>query len=334
MTRRRTRQLERAFTITELLVVVGIIALLAGIIFVSFKGLSTSAQQTRSANSLRDIIRGYLTYCTDNNQRLMPGYIAPGDLAVNGGPVDVEASNLGGSLLNDVDTGAYVWRLLPYLNNDLKALTMDYSSKRFDAVISSEVDSGVYGPGTRGATGYGIGFVPSFGLNSIYLGGDSVHGPAAGDAPWLSDTPVAATRLSEVRNTAETIAFAPTYMVDQNATTNLGTLSVREITLPNTSPPQPGFGSAELRPPYVGNIPQWTHIGGSKVANAVGGFANFGGVPIARRDNFIVPNARLDGSISLDDIGTLGPPDGEEGNANVRTLFMRRWNPFATGVVN
>lgn len=334
MTRGRIRQLDRGFTITELLVVVGIIALLAGIILVSFKGMFTSAQQTRSANSLRDIIRGYLTYSTDNKQRLMPGYIHPNDFQANGGPIDIDVTDFGDNALSPEDSGSYVWRLLPYLNNDVKALTMDYSSKGFDALVAGEVDNGIYGPGSRGANGYGIGFVPSYGLNSIYLGGDSVHGPLADSAPWntLGNPSIAATRLSEVRNAAGTIAFAPTYMVGQDPI--FGALEVKDITRPNSQPPRPGFGSAELRPPYVGNIPQWTYIGGDKVGNAIGGFANFGGVPIARRDNFIVPNARLDGSTSMDEIGTLGPPDGEEGDANVRTLFMKKWDPFATGVVN
>ncbi len=330
----------RAFTLLELLVSVGIIVLLASITLVGLRGVRASANRANSTNALRMIMRGYAGYSVDSNQQLMPGYMSTEALILLG----ITANAPDGEPLDDPtktrpdpnDASSYVWRLSPYLDNEWKTLFIDYRSNELLAHLSGEILGSIYGPGSADAGNgeLGVGLIPAFGLNSIYVGGDDVHGD--GDItsrnPWNPTVPsdiLAATRLSEVKNPAKLIVFAPTVHWGE-------VVDPRSPLL--TDPPMTSlaFGYSELRPPFIlldrdnpdsDNRQQWhmertfTKLDGDFNADDGEGRPIGGGVPVARWGKDLIPTGRLDGSVITDDLQQLAQ-DAER----------RNWSPHATGL--
>ena len=148
---------------------------------------------------------------------------------------------------------------------------------------------------------FGISEVPAFGMNSVFIGGDSRHGEALiqNQNPWSPTVPgeyLAALRLSEVKNPSRVIVFG-------------SSMRDPEATGPDGSRFNLFFGSPELRPPYLQYDLNGQGIGAQQwevssvapnnrniVAAGTASFANGGGWPIARWGKDLVPVAHLDGS--------------------------------------
>jgi prepilin-type N-terminal cleavage/methylation domain-containing protein/prepilin-type processing-associated H-X9-DG protein len=74
MAQRRTTS--RAFTLVELLVVIGIIAVLIGILLPSLRRARQAAQSTQCLSNLRQLNAALVTYTQDNRNRVFPYYAA------------------------------------------------------------------------------------------------------------------------------------------------------------------------------------------------------------------------------------------------------------------
>jgi len=312
----RIQSTSRAFTLIELIVVLAIIAVIVGVVLVAMGGVSSSVKRTESANALRQMLVGYDTYSTENNKTLMPGFVTAAE-AVS---LNIVAKREDGTLHTPEDSQAYIWRLAPHLAFNWQAYMIDYSNPRLNTLLTSEYDAGLYGPGTAPGLGqFGIAKLPAFGLNSIFLGGDSVHGgPNATDFhPWntLGNESIAATRFSQVKIPASMIVFAPT----QNANPAIN---------PNPQFTEVIYGTPELRAPFLTlntgtglwENPQWTlqGDGASIAADGSADFAAGGGIPISRWGGSAFPVANLDGSTTIETYTSLSND-------------MRRWSHKATG---
>lgn len=311
----------RAFTLMELLIVVALIAVLVGIVAVTIRGVRGAAARASSLSALRQMGMGYNMYAQDSNGQLLPGYI---DTALLNDPMWFEGIRISigaGSELTDVDMQSYVWRLAPYMDDDWRAFFEDTTDAGAMAEFTADYQK-ITTPGGGHVPGF-ISERPSFGLNSIFVGGDSWHGGAASSHhPWQTTQPIkAATRLTHVVNPSSLIVFGPAAKA---------AASMADVY------DQPGIGFCELRAPYLdhsgpvasvaldvdwGNQ-QWSIGADGRMTQApTGAFGGNegGGLPIARTAGDVLdcgkepmPVVNLDGST------TVQPP--------AELADMRRWS--------
>lgn len=314
---RATSPSRYAFTLLELLVVMAIIALLVGLVLVALRSARRGSDRAASLNALKGMTTAYITYATEHDGMVMPGYIDPTELPgqnvnVAAGQLDIRAKLKTGFLLDSDDSASYVWRLAPYLDHDWGVYMRDYGDKelnaRFEAEYGDGTAGGAYGPGSASAAQLGISRTPSYGLNSVHLGGDSFHGPRPDNAPWRGGKRrIVAARMSEVLNPTKIIVFGATRM--------------------EPAPPSAPFdidsiaGYCELRAPFANNdanndtftVAQWSIDATSGLVVWNGGA---GGTPCARLGDDKVPISHLDGHVEAEALSRLA-------------VDMSRWAPNA-----
>jgi hypothetical protein len=304
-----------------MLITVAVIMLLASLVVIVLRGVREGANRVESANALRQMAVGYNSYSTDNKQQLMPGYMSPARIQQlgirpelpNGRPVNPT----GQPMTSPNDASSYVWRLSPYLDDAWRTMFVDYRSDEMMIKLADEFQGGAYGPATADWTlspkQMGISLIPCFGLNSIYLGGDDVHGGQAvtDRNPW--DNPgnkLAATRLSDVKNPARIVLFATTAHWAEGDGDDVNNLFYRDPSSPNdVGIAEVTFGYVEVRPPYVDGVQHWL-LSGDKAVPTAGEFFEAtddhgrpigGGMPVARWGKNMVPTAHLEGSVTTED---------------------------------
>lgn len=139
-----------AFTLIELLVVVAIIAVLASLATVVAGKVTESGYLARETSAGRNLMTAYLSYASDNNGQLMPGYTtAPGTVNDDKGQtVQFPAS------------GRYPWRLAQYLKGPAKGtLIVNQQAK-----LTETRDHSFYV--------YLTSLMPTFGINANFVGGN------------------------------------------------------------------------------------------------------------------------------------------------------------------
>jgi prepilin-type N-terminal cleavage/methylation domain-containing protein len=166
----------KAFTLVELLVVIGIIALLVSILMPALSAARRQSQTVRDLAALRTLMTAFHAYAAENRGRVLPGYWP--------GPAEDDRSQPIGFPAN----ARYPWRLMPYLQGAVKG-----------GILSGEQEALI---GERDAADYAtwaytVSVFPSFGMNIHHVGGDLVNG---------SLDPV--TRTGEPSNPSDLIVFA------------------------------------------------------------------------------------------------------------------------------
>ena len=334
----------RAFTIVELLVIMGIIAILISLVVVGMHTMQQTAARTQSVNALRQMVAGYLGYSADNRNRLMPGYLAykadtPDDLLLNAKLASTDLVVKQGTPWNQREMlHSYVWRLAPYVDHNWKTMMVDYREpgalQHLEGTYTKAYDSnGVYdNPDAL----IDISMMPAYGLNSIFLGGDNYHGGTdiTDRHPWTthpSPNPnrIAATRMTEVLSPANIIVFAPTgYM-------NAAWKGSGDNVYRTTAGIAQARGYPELRPPFldkgddgIWRGEQWNFqrppdATGNAPAHLIprpSGIDSIeAGLPILRHGREHLPVAHLDGSARVESILEVARD-------------MRKWAPDEVGL--
>lgn len=188
-----------AFTLVELLVVVGVVALLVAMLLPVLGGARRSARELRSQSGLRQMMIGYTMYHQENRGAVLMGY-TPATL--NGAAVAVDDPVSGRTFTVPV-ADRYPWRLLGCVGNIWEILHSHADVPPIPAAGDSAVDAF--------KKAYTLSINPTYGINAVYVGGQTgpiyagFAGPN-GDAPNVGRHVVF--RGSEVRRSTELIVFA------------------------------------------------------------------------------------------------------------------------------
>jgi prepilin-type N-terminal cleavage/methylation domain-containing protein len=157
----RTKRAPRGFSITELLVVIGVVALLVTLLIPAARMVRKAAAKTRELTTARMLGQAWTHYATDSSGAVLPGFRAglPA-FGPDGAPIPPETFSGSGAAI----AARWPWRLTPYLGSDAMNL---FAGPQREALLrlraSSDVDRFYYLAS----------LVPSFGLNSAWVGGDS-----------------------------------------------------------------------------------------------------------------------------------------------------------------
>ncbi len=148
----------RAFTLVELLVVIGIIAVLMSILMPALGSARRAGLQTRSLNNIRQLGLGYAQYHIENRGALPFGYPPA---VVNGVPT--QASLPSGHTTAFPTASRYPWRLVPYVSDVWQVI----HAHKETPPIPNAGDS----PQQAEMKAYTLSLSPTYGLNAYYLGG-------------------------------------------------------------------------------------------------------------------------------------------------------------------
>ena len=158
----------KGFTLIELLMVIAIIAILSTILVAGMARVRKAAHMADATSSARSIITAFLLTASDNNGQYMMGYGDAGQtLRPNGFPPILSSQE---------DAKRYPWRLVPYLSDSPEVLYVGAHRDFFKESASNST--------------YQISLHPSFGINSIFVGGHydgSKHAPDFTPKPWSRD---------------------------------------------------------------------------------------------------------------------------------------------------
>ena len=167
MTGQRART-TAAFTIVEMLVVIGVLGLLLGILLPALSGANRRSLKHKELNSLRQIGLAWTLYANSNNDKILPGFLEvdlqsrwrvsyeyPYHHDVPPAPSYVVTAE------NPNIAGPWTWRLMPYMDFNHDVVHGYTDEPEFDAITL----------GTDLAEAEDIAFRPAFGYNAFYVGG-------------------------------------------------------------------------------------------------------------------------------------------------------------------
>lgn len=267
----------RGFTVVELLTTIGAIVLLVAIVIHAATAVRRGADRAEESAAARSLGVAWSAYATDHRGAILPGY-ADGFRArnVDGEWIDTQT----------VPVAARRWplRLAPYLGHDFASFYAGADADRLAELADAPTDEALYA----------VSAYPSFGLNSVFVGGDENHG---GFSPIFEQTfgRFYATRLSTVRHPERLVVFASS-RTDEAAPGTTG--EIRE-------------GFFRVLPPRWAT-PLWAEVYDADAPASAG---------------FLSPRHRVQG----EDVAIVTTVDGGVETATVEELRdMRRWSDQAT----
>ncbi len=152
---------KRGFTIVELLVVIGIIALLLAVLLPALGGVRRKSLKADEINAIRQVGIGWNLYAQTNQDNCLPGYIDPALQVEESWNVLYEykvGPPNGEDQIPPVDAAPWTWRLMQFI---------DYSHD----VVHGHLDEPAADVVNLWEESAEIAFEPAFGYNGLYFGG-------------------------------------------------------------------------------------------------------------------------------------------------------------------
>jgi prepilin-type processing-associated H-X9-DG protein len=189
----------RAFTLVELLVVIGTIAVLVGLLLPSLAAARRSAKSVRCASDVHQMLLAYQMYYQQNDGGLMYGYP---NATVNGVTLYVEVPGVGS--VSGITAQRYPWRIVPF----------------FDGVWPV-----LHGYEDLPTDPYMLGVAPAIGINAVFMGGHKdyagyVLNPATGATDRPNKGKHVAFSASDIKRAAEQIVFVETQVYGESSATD------------------------------------------------------------------------------------------------------------------
>ena len=254
--RKRGPDARRAFTLVELLVVIGIIALLIAILLPALNRARKIAAEVKSLSGMRQLMYGYTAYHVDNRGDLLYGY-TPDTIA--GKAVKAEDVRSGNAVTGQ-PARRYPWRLLKYCSNVWPII---HAHAAIPPLPQRGDDAA-----TVSGKAYSLSVNPTYGINATFVGGSTdMDGfvdtnTTPGGPPMYTPNrgKHIAFKTTDVHRPTELIVFTDAYSTVVQTSTN-------EVT---------GFHVA--MPPRAGGLARWTVDPAKGVAVSLRG-AELIGVP-------------------------------------------------------
>jgi prepilin-type N-terminal cleavage/methylation domain-containing protein len=284
-------RLRRAFTLVEILVTVGIIAVLASLLVGGLRGAMATARKTKELNALRGIHAAWYQYSSTFEEHILPGFV---DTATQE-QWQIAAPMMAGAALPRGLLQTYPWRLAPFVDSPFSAYVgyMEFEGSdnaAIEAVAApwSSADAPpAWAADVIDQRGSRIALQPGFGYNAFYVGGWYEQG----GAPKFSSVPSAvATRLAGITRASQQVIFAGATF------RGAGRYPIRG----SDEDFEPG--AAWIAPPTLGTGIVWQPLG--MTDTGILEVIAPQGVP-ARRYNGQVGTVRSDGSTENASIATL-----------------------------
>jgi len=217
------RRPERAFTIVELLAVIGAIAVLLGILLVGLQSGSRMSRNVKSMSRLKQLHIAWTAYSNAYQDQLLPGYLEPG-VQENW---RVRYKTADGTRVSPGQSATYPWRLLPYLDFDMDTL-YGYRNDVDELAVSASQSND---PNFENSVNV-MSAVPAFGYNAYYVGGwwedreginHLVYGNSAanilvGDDVRTVKGRLVATSLARITDPSRVVAFCSSIYRSPGAT--------------------------------------------------------------------------------------------------------------------
>ncbi len=263
----------RGFTIIELLVVIGIIALLVGMLVPALAGAIDHSRKRKELNSLRQVGVAWTLYANASKDSVLPGFMEI-DLQRRWN-VSFEfptrklippSPDFGAGDPNIA--GPWTWRLLPYLSYNHEAIHGHLAEPEYDASQLGEPNNLEAAEEARR-----IAYNPSFGYNGLYVGGwwsmstagaddpvarcrffDSSATVPVGEAVVTKRVNVVSRSVSSISRSSDLVVFCSSSHLDQ------GVYRKFDDNLP---------GFHLIVPPWVAGDAQWSFPGASSSGPAV-----------------------------------------------------------------
>ena len=188
--RRKFLQYRGGFTIVELLVVIAVIAVLAGLLLPAVQKARMAADRTDEMSSARQLMLAWDAYAVQYKESVLPGY----KLGLRAFTADGDEV---GEVANTIAAAAYPWRLAPFLDYDFRTLYRGINARALEGMQQQDPESYVYV----------VSVSPSLGLNTTWVGGD--QNELGFNAPALSNFgKFYVQKLGDIRKAGDLMVFA------------------------------------------------------------------------------------------------------------------------------
>lgn len=179
------------FTLLELLVVVGIIAILAGLLLPALGKAKSQARKVNEMSSAKQLMIAWSVYADDHSERVLKGYrhYAAGEEL----PVD----NSGKPVPHPINC-RYPWRLAPWLGKNFPVMYANENRALLEQF--QRMDDPFIGT-------YAASVFPSLGINATFVGGDDLELPPE---PRAFDRfgPFCVLKTTDARSPSDLLVFA------------------------------------------------------------------------------------------------------------------------------